>query len=226
MIPTSRSEPEKNCILCPRLVDYRAKNIAAEPDWWNAPAPSFGDRQARLLVLGLAPGRNGANRTGRVFTGDYAGDLLYETLSRYGFAKGSYRADPADDLSLHDCRISNAVRCAPPLNQPTPLEIRTCAQFLSALIADMPNLRVIVPLGKIAHDSLIRTLGQKLAAAKFGHGAEYIVPGAEKRSIHIVSSYHCSRYNTNTGLLTPAMFHAIFARAQEILVDQQIEMHD
>jgi uracil-DNA glycosylase len=191
------------------LAEFRTQARAKEPTWYNAPVLSFGDRSARLLIVGLAPGLQGANRTGRPFTGDYAGDLLYATLLEYGFAEGHYRARPDDDLRLVDCRISNAVSCVPPQNKPLPAEINTCRQFLAANIAAMPNLRAIVPLGRIAHDTLIKTLKLRSAAAPFAHGAVH-----QAGSLKIYDSYHCSRYNTNTGVLTPEMFRSVFARVK------------
>jgi uracil-DNA glycosylase family 4 len=200
------SKPGRDCPLCPRLVAFREDWRAREPSWHNAPVASFGEADARLLIVGLAPGLRGANRTGRPFTGDYAGDLLYGTLLEYGFARGKFEARPDDGLTLLDARITNAVRCVPPENKPTTAEIATCRQFLSATIAEMPNLRAIVALGRIAHDSVLRALGLKLSAAPFRHGAR-----AQTERAALFSSYHCSRYNTNTGVLTPAMFHAVFA---------------
>jgi uracil-DNA glycosylase len=191
------------------LAEFRTQARAKEPTWYNAPVLSFGDRSARLLIVGLAPGLQGANRTGRPFTGDYAGDLLYATLLEYGFAEGHYRARPDDDLRLVDCRISNAVSCVPPQNKPLPAEINTCRQFLAANIAAMPNLRAIVPLGRIAHDTLLKTLKLRSAAAPFAHGAVH-----QAGSLKIYDSYHCSRYNTNTGVLTPEMFRSVFARVK------------
>ena len=182
---------------------------AREPTWFNAPVPSFGDANARLLIVGLAPGLQGANRTGRPFTGDYAGDLLYGTLLQYGFAKGQFLARPDDGLTLVDCRISNAVRCVPPQNKPLPAEITTCRQFLVAQIASMRHLHAILALGKIAHDSVCRALEMKNATHPFGHGKSYRVG-----KIQLVASYHCSRYNTNTGVLTAAMFDDVVKRAK------------
>lgn len=205
-------EAPRDCPLCPRLVAYRAQNQRAEPDWFNGAAPSFGDPSARLLIVGLAPGRTGANRTGRPFTGDYAGDLLYGTLKKLGLARGEYRADPNDGFTLHGAMITNAVRCAPPENKPTPVEIATCRPFLSARIDALPNLRAMLALGSIAHDSVLRAHGLKPSAAKFGHGAETILPSGAV----MVSSYHCSRYNTQTRRLTTEMFEAVMARATAI----------
>jgi uracil-DNA glycosylase family 4 len=191
-------------------VAFREDWRRREPGWFNAPVPSFGPRSARLLIIGLAPGLQGANRTGRPFTGDYAGELLYDTLSRYGFARGSYQARPDDGLELIDARIANAVRCVPPENKPTGAEIRTCRAFLKATIAEMPSLRALVALGRIAHDTTTATLDARKAA--FGHGAAHTI-GA----LTLFDSYHCSRYNTNTGVLTPEMFRAVFAKARAYL---------
>jgi uracil-DNA glycosylase family 4 len=202
-------EPGRDCPLCPRLADFRKQARAREPGWFNSPVDSFGDGDARLLIVGLAPGLQGANRTGRPFTGDYAGDLLYATLLEYGFAKGVYQARPDDGLRLVDCRISNAVRCVPPQNKPLPVEINTCRQFLIATIATMPKLRAIVALGRIAHDTTLKALGLRNAAAPFGHGA--IHPAG---AIKLYDSYHCSRYNTNTRVLTPDMFRSVFAKVK------------
>jgi len=202
-------EPDRDCPLCPRLADFRKQARAREPGWFNSPVSSFGDGDARLLIVGLAPGMQGANRTGRPFTGDYAGDLLYATLLEYGFAKGVYQARPDDGLTLVDCRISNAVRCVPPQNKPLPVEINTCRQFLIATIATMPKLRAIVALGRIAHDSTLKALGLRNAAAPFGHGAVH--PAG---AIKLYDSYHCSRYNTNTRVLTPEMFRSVFAKVR------------
>jgi uracil-DNA glycosylase family 4 len=205
-------EPARDCPLCPRLVAYRQENRAAHPDWWNGPAPSFGDPEGRLLVLGLAPGRTGANRTGRPFTGDYAGLLLYQTLLKFGFAEGCYGADPADGLTLVDCMVSNAVRCAPPGNKPLPLEEATCRPFLAARLQAMPRLKAVVALGDVARRNLFRALGLSPALAAPGHGVE-----TQAGPYRVFSSYHCSRLNTNTGRLTPEMFEAVFAAARRHL---------
>src|SRR5438105_7880330 len=202
-------EPGRNCPLCPRLAEFRAQARAKAPDWHNAPVDSFGDANAQLLIVGLAPGLQGANRTGRPFTGDYAGNLLYATLLEYGFASGTYQARPDDGLRLVDCRISNAVRCVPPQNKPLPMEIGTCRPFLAMTIETMPKLRAIVALGKIAHESVLKALKLRSAAAPFGHGAVHMA-GAVK----LYDSYHCSRYNTNTGVLTPEMFRSVFAKVR------------
>jgi uracil-DNA glycosylase family 4 len=205
-------EPAPDCPLCPRLKAFRDVQREQHPDWFNSPVPSFGDPEARLLIVGLAPGLRGANRTGRPFTGDFAGDLLYATLIKFGFAQGSYRADPADGLMLKDCMIANAVRCVPPENKPLPAEIRTCNQFLAGQISALPRLQVLITLGRIAHDATLATLRAKRSAYTFGHGARHAL-GA----LAIINSYHCSRYNTNTGVLTPDMFEAVFAAARTIL---------
>jgi uracil-DNA glycosylase family 4 len=206
------AEPNRDCPLCPRLVAFRETNRAQKPQWFNAPVPAFGDRNGRLAIVGLAPGLQGANRTGRPFTGDYAGDLLYATLIEYGFANGIYRASPDDGLTLVDCRISNAVRCVPPQNKPLPIEINTCRQFLAATIATMPKLRAIVALGRIAHESTVKALGLRNAAAPFAHGSVHIAG-----HLRMYDSYHCSRYNTNTRVLTPKMFREVFARVRKDL---------
>ena len=205
-------KPGRDCPRCPRLKAFRDDWRRREPDWFNAPVASFGRRDARLLIVGLAPGLRGANRTGRPFTGDYAGVLLYETLKRFKFARGSYAARPDDGLTLVDARITNAVRCVPPENKPTTAEIKTCRTFLEATIAEMRNLRAIVTLGRISHESTVVALNQRRAAAPFGHGASH-----EIGKLRLFVSYHCSRYNTNTGVLTPKMFQDVFASARAFL---------
>lgn len=202
------SEPRRDCPLCPRLVAYRCLNIRQEPDWYNGPAPSFGDANGWLLIVGLAPGRTGANRTGRPFTGDWAGDLLYATLAKVGLSSGIYAARADDGLALHGVTITNAVRCAPPLNKPETSEIANCASFLKAQIEAMSNLTTLICLGKISHDAVIRALGGRLSHNKFVHGATHTLGG-----YHVYDSYHCSRYNTNTRRLTAAMFEAVFEAA-------------
>ncbi len=197
--------PPHDCPRCPRLVAFRTAWREKKPDWFNAPVPPFGDLGARLLIVGLAPGLQGANRTGRPFTGDWAGDLLYATLKEFAFAAGEYDERPDDGLVLIDARISNAVRCVPPENKPTAAEIATCRDFLQSEIAVMKNLVALVALGRVAHDSVCRALGIKLSAAPFAHGAVHRTAHG-----HLFDSYHCSRYNTNTGVLTPAMFRAVF----------------
>ena len=207
-----RVEPSRDCPRCPRLVAFRHAWRAKEPDWHNAPVPAFGPIEARLLIVGLAPGLQGANRTGRPFTGDYAGDLLYPTLIEFGFAKGAYEERVDDGLTMVDARISNAVRCVPPENKPATAEIKTCNDFLQAEIAAMPRLRALVSLGRIAHDAAILALGGKRAAFAFGHGCQHMLG-----NVALFNSYHCSRYNTNTGVLTPEMFRAVFAKARAYL---------
>ena len=203
--PELRAEPPRDCPICPRLVAYRRENRAQNPDWFNGPAPSFGDPNARLLVVGLAPGRTGANRTGRPFTGDHAGILLYQTLIKTGFARGQYLAQPDDGLELVDCMISNAVRCAPPGNKPLPVEESSCRPFLAARIGALPRLKAIVTLGDVSRRNVLKALGLKGSAAEPGHGVQ-----TEAAGYRIFNSYHCSRLNTNTGRLTPAMFEAVF----------------
>jgi len=209
---TQPAEPPKDCDLCPRLVAYRTEVATKHPDWFGGAVPSFGDRNARLLVLGLAPGVTGAHRTGRPFTGDYAGDLLYATLSKFGFANGRFDARPDDGLELIDCMVTNAVRCVPPQNKPVGAEINACRPFMLARLNALPRLAAIVCLGRIAHDTLIRGLGARLAAHPFGHQAQHEIGG-----YRLFDSYHCSRYNTNTGRLTTEMFEAVFADVAEAL---------
>ncbi|MFN4231149.1 uracil-DNA glycosylase [Parvibaculum sp.] len=199
-------EAPLDCSFCPRLVAYREANHATHPNWFNAPVPSFGDENARLLIVGLAPGVQGANRTGRPFTGDYAGDLLYGTLLDFGFATGSYEARPDDGLKLTGAMITNAVRCVPPQNKPTPAEARNCLGFLKARIAALPRLEVILALGRIAHDAVLSARDIRKSSATFAHGADHDLGGG----LHLFDSYHCSRYNTNTRRLTPEMFHDVF----------------
>lgn len=206
--PGQRTEPPRDCPLCPRLVAFRTVWRKSEPDWHNAPVPSFGPPDAPLLIVGLAPGLRGANRTGRPFTGDYAGDLLYATLIEFGFAAGEYRADPADGLRLTRAAITNAVRCVPPENKPTGAEIAACRPFFSATLATRPSARALLALGRIAHDQVLRTLGERAAAHPFAHGAVHVLGGG----LRLYDSYHCSRYNTNTGRLTADMFRAVFRR--------------
>lgn len=210
--PLGHSEPSPDCPLCPRLAAFRHANQAREPDWFNAPVPSFGSNGAALLVVGLAPGMQGANRTGRPFTGDYAGDLLYATLLEFGFASGVYDQRPDDGLTLVGCRIANAVRCVPPQNKPLPAEIATCRKFLSATFEEMPRLRAIVMLGRVSHDSTLKALDIPAKAAPFSHGAEF-----QHGQIRLFDSYHCSRYNTNTGVLTEAMFVNVFSEIAAFL---------
>lgn len=206
------AEAPRDCTLCPRLVEYRDENARAQPDWFNGAAPSFGDEHAKVLIVGLAPGRMGANRTGRPFTGDYAGDLLYGTLKKLGLAAGEYRADPKDGFTLKHAMVTNAVRCAPPQNKPTPAEIAQCRPFLAARMDALRNLKVVFALGSIAHESVLRAHGLKPKAIKFAHGAEGELPGGRI----LVSSYHCSRYNTQTRRLTAEMFETAMARAKTL----------
>ena len=207
-------EPQKDCALCPRLVEYREENAADEPDWFNGAVPSFGDENGRLMIVGLAPGRTGANKTGRPFTGDYAGDLLYATLLKFGFAEGTYDMRPDDGLVLKDTLITNAVRCAPPANKPTTAEINACRTFLSERLTSSPSLMAVLCLGRIAHDSVVRACGLKLASVPFAHAAQHNIPGA---GFTVFDSYHCSRYNTNTGRLTTPMFEDVFTLIQRHL---------
>ena len=206
------AEPARDCPLCPRLAAFRNEQRALHGEWHNAPVPSFGDADARLLIVGLAPGLRGANRTGRPFTGDHAGELLYATLGKFGFAEGTFRADPHDGLALTGAMITNAVRCVPPENKPVPEEIRTCNQFLRARIDALPRLAAIVALGRIAHDAALMALGQTRARFPFTHGGVHDVGGHR-----LFDSYHCSRYNTNTGVLTPRMFEEVFAAVRGYL---------
>ena len=207
------AEAPRDCSFCTRLAEYRAGNRAANPAWYNGAVASFGDPQARLLIVGLAPGVRGANRTGRPFTGDWAGDLLYPTLAKFGFSRGVFDARPDDGLELIDAMVTNAVRCVPPQNKPVGAEVNRCRPFLTARIAALQRLSHIVTLGKIAHDSTVRALGGKVAAHRFGHLAESRIG-----DYTITASYHCSRYNTNTRRLTPEMFEAVFARVRVALV--------
>ncbi|UYN96968.1 MAG: uracil-DNA glycosylase [Enhydrobacter sp.] len=208
------AEPPLDCPRCSRLVAFRDGLRAQYPDWHNAPVRSFGGLDARLLIVGLAPGMKGANRTGRPFTGDYAGDLLYSTLLKYRFAQGTFRADPNDGLRLIEARIANAVRCLPPENKPTPQEFAQCRPFLQAELAVMPEVKVILALGKGAHDQVLRALTVRPAGAyPFIHGRLHALP----TGLTLADSYHCSRYNTNTGRLTTAMFHDVFEKIREVL---------
>ncbi len=215
MVP---AEPSRDCPLCPRLRDFRDLWREREPSWFNAPVPTFlpagGRESVRLLIVGLAPGLRGANRTGRPFTGDYAGDLLYSTLIRFGLARGQFLARPDDGLELLGTAITNAVRCVPPENKPTPAEITTCRQFLISTIESFPNLRAVLALGAIAHQSTVKALGHRLAAMPFKHGGRN-----HAGPVELFSSYHCSRYNTNTGVLTEAMFVKVFSEMAEFLQD-------
>lgn len=209
------TDPGRDCPLCPRLVAFLQDERAKHPDWWNAPVPSFGSIDASLLILGLAPGLQGANRTGRPFTGDWAGDLLYKVLVEEGLATGVYDKRPDDGLTLSGCRIANAVRCVPPQNKPIGQEMKACRPFLVDEIAAMSELRAIFTLGRIAHEAALRVLGQKVTAFKFVHGAVHRIETPEGRPITVVNSYHCSRYNTNTGRLTEEMFRDAVRIAKE-----------
>lgn len=221
MTPASGDTPEppRDCALCPRLVQYRRDNTRSHPQWWNAPVASFGDASARLAIVGLAPGVQGANRTGRPFTGDFAGDLLYATLDRFGLSRGAYGAHAGDGLELADALITNAVRCVPPENKPTGQEIIACRSFLTARLRAMPRVSAILALGRIAHDSVVRALDQRPSAHRFTHGGEHAL-FLGGRPVMLFDSYHCSRYNTNTGKLTREMFEAVFARiARHLALD-------
>ena len=211
--PAREAEPEADCRLCPRLGDFRDGNRERFPDFFNAPVPSFGNDGARLLIVGLAPGLKGANWSGRPFTGDYAGELLYPTLLKFGFARGGYGARRDDGLTLAGCRITNAVRCVPPQNKPTTEEIKTCLPFLAAEIASLPELRAILALGAVAHGSVLAALGLRRARYRFAHGVHHDLPNG----LRLTDSYHCSRYNTNTGRLTAEMFEKVFAEMRGYL---------
>ncbi len=205
--------PDADCLMCPRLVAFRRANAVAFPDWHNAPVPSFGPREARLLIVGLAPGLRGANRTGRPFTGDFAGDLLYPAIAAFGFGAGPFEARRDDGFRMIGARVTNAVRCVPPENRPTAAEVNTCNRFLEAEITSMPGLRAILALGLVAHKAVLRALGLVAARYRFAHGAMHELPTGHL----LADSYHCSRYNTNTGRLTEAMFHAVFAELRRRL---------
>jgi uracil-DNA glycosylase family 4 len=213
--PIPQAEAPRDCPLCPRLVRYRQECRTEFPDWWNAPVPAFGDLDAWLAIVGLAPGKHGANRTGRPFTGDFAGELLYGTLLKFGLAEGEYRADPADGLRLRGSIILNAVKCLPPGNKPEPREIATCRNYFEAALAALAKVRVVVALGQIAHVAATRALGLPPASTRFGHGAESVAPDGRV----LLSSYHCSRYNQNTGRLDAAMFESVFRTALELRSD-------
>jgi len=207
--------PPHDCQLCPRLAAFRAENQTKFPDKFNAPVPSFGPESAEVLIVGLAPGLRGANFTGRPFTGDFAGDLLYSTLDKYGFSKGEFKADPNDGLELINCRITNAVRCLPPENKPTGPEINTCLQFLKSQMDNMPNLKIIVSLGLVSHNAVLKSSGEKLSAHKFGHKHVHQLPNG----LTLIDSYHCSKYNTSTKRLTEPMFHEVFEFTKQKLLD-------
>jgi uracil-DNA glycosylase family 4 len=206
-------EPAPDCSLCPRLAEYRTEQRVAHPDWFNAPVPLFGDADAALAIVGLAPGLKGANRTGRPFTGDGSGAILFESLLRLGLAEGAYAGEADDGLRLKGAAIVNAVRCVPPGNRPTPEEMRNCRQFLEHSFTAMPRLKVVVALGQIAHQSAVKALGGKLPKARFAHGAEHRFPSG----VRLVDSYHCSRLNQNVGLLTAEMLEQVLERALALI---------
>ena len=210
--PVPEAEAPRDCPLCPRLVAFRHALRDEHPDWWNAPVPAFGDREAWLALVGLAPGMWGANRTGRPFTGDYAGILLYETLIKFGLATGEYRQTTDDSLRLKGCVILNSVKCLPPANKPLPAEVHNCRVYYDASRAVLPNVTVLVALGQVAHVNAVRAAGGRQADYRFGHLAEHVLPDGTR----LVDSYHCSRYNQNTGRLNAEMFEAVFARALEL----------
>lgn len=209
--PTPATEAPRDCPLCPRLVAFRQELRAEYPDWWNAPVPNWGDADAWLVICGLAPGKHGANRTGRPFTGDHAGVLLYETLTRFGLAEGRYEARPDDGLRLRGVAIVNSVKCVPPQNKPLPEEIANCRRYFQSSLAALPRARVLVALGQIGHAAAVRAEGGRQAEFRFGHLAEHRLPTGRL----LIDSYHCSRYNQNTNRLTPAMFESVFVRALE-----------
>ena len=209
--PIPQAEAPRDCPLCPRLVAFRQECRAEHPGWWNAPVPAFGDPDAWLAIVGLAPGKHGANRTGRPFTGDYAGELLYATLAKFGLSDGGYGAEPGDGLRLRGAIILNAVKCLPPANKTLPAEEANCRPFLMEAIASLPRLTTFIALGKVAHDSLCRSFGVPLARARFAHQAAHRLPDGRT----LLDSYHCSRYNQNTRRLDAAMFEAVFAAALE-----------
>ena len=206
MPDTAPLGPPADCQACPRLASYRSTNRETLPDFHNAPVESFGDLGGRLLIVGLAPGLKGANRTGRPFTGDYAGDLLYQTLPKFGLARGRYDRRPDDGFELLDCRLTNAVRCVPPENKPLTEEVKACQKYLRAELSAMKRLQVVLALGMVAHGAVLSALGHRKSHFPFGHGAEHDLPGG----LALADSYHCSRYNTNTGRLTAAMFETVF----------------
>ncbi len=210
-MPKTPINPPVKCDLCPRLVEFRARYEKSKPDWFNGAVPAFGDKNARLLIAGLAPGLQGANRTGRPFTGDWAGGLLFPTLLKFGFAKGEYKADPDDGLELVDALINNSVKCVPPQNKPIALEINTCRPFLKAQFEELTDLKVVICLGKISHDTTLTTLGLKKSLYKFGHNTHHDVGCG----ITLIDSYHCSRYNTSTKRLTKEMFEDVFRDAKK-----------
>ena len=211
--PLAFAEAPNNCRRCPRLVGLRKTLREAQPDWWNAPVPAFGDPDAWLAIVGLAPGKEGANRTGRPFTGDASGDLLFATLDKVGLSNGQFQSRIDDGVALNGVMILNAVKCLPPENKPNGAEIKNCRPYLSKALDGLPDLQVILALGKIAHDSVVRMAGARLADYKFGHGAEHLLPDGRI----LIDSYHCSRYNVNTKRLTPEMFEGVFEQALDRL---------
>ena len=211
--PLPAAEAPKGCRCCPRLVGLRKSLRKDHPDWWNAPVPAFGDPKAWLAVVGLAPGTEGANRTGRPFTGDASGEMLFATLTKYGFVKGTFANDPADGITLNGAIILNAVKCLPPENKPTGAEINNCRPYLAKALDGFPDLKIILALGRVAHESIVRLSGAKLADHKFAHGAQHALPDGRA----LIDSYHCSRYNVNTRRLTVEMFEGVFAEIREIL---------
>lgn len=215
--PIAPVEPPRDCPLCPRLVAFRQDCRAEYPDWWNSPVRAMGDPDAWLGIVGLAPGKHGANRTGRPFTGDYAGELLFETLAKFGLAEGTYAARADDGFRLKGAVILNAVKCLPPQNKPLPEEIATCRVFYEASLKAVPSVRTLIALGSIAHGSAVRTSGGRLSAYRFGHLAEHRLPDGRT----LIDSYHCSRYNQNTGRLTVAMFEAVFERAVRVRSERE-----
>jgi len=216
-VPFDQAPPD-DCPACPRLAEFRAENRRKFPDWRNAPVPCFGEADARVAIVGLAPGLRGANRTGRPFTGDFAGDLLYATLLEQGFATGTYEQRADDGLKLRDCVIVNAVRCVPPQNKPTPFEIANCRSYLAGTLGRLKRLEIAVALGRIAHDSVLRAHGLRLAQFPFAHGVVHAPSGGAPV---IVDSYHCSRYNTNTGVLTAQLFRDVFVTVRNLLDAKQ-----
>ncbi len=206
-------EPNHNCQLCPRLAAFRMQNREKFSDQFNAPVPSFGSIEAELLIVGLAPGLKGANFSGRPFTGDFAGELLYGTLLKYGFAEGEFKARADDGLKLVNCRITNAVRCVPPENKPLGDEINKCRPFLGGQIENMPNLKIILSLGLVSHNTVLKTCGEKLSSHKFAHGAVHIL----NNDLTLIDSYHCSKYNTSTKRLTEEMFHEVFKNVRSLI---------
>ncbi|MBQ8661361.1 MAG: uracil-DNA glycosylase [Alphaproteobacteria bacterium] len=206
--------PDKNCTLCPRLLAFRAQNEIKFPSYYNGPVESFGSLTAEILIVGLAPGLNGANQTNRPFTNDYAGDVLYPILQKHGLARGNYRKRKDDGFELLNVRVTNSVRCVPPQNKVTGEEVKNCGGYLTAELAAMPNLKIILTLGSVAHSAVLGVLGYKKASFKFAHGA---VHRLERHGLLMVNSYHTSRYNINTGVLTAQMFEDVVANMLKLL---------